>query len=160
MVLVLSRGGFCPRSAGRMKGLLNSIVSSRLPIAGWSRLAPTISLGRMSIGAESAPTGPSSLTRGVSSKKISTSPNTLILFTIPWSPPRDCPRARSCHLQDLQRLLVVRPTHYGRPPPGPTCRYKEMSVGLGHHNARTQRAWQQGRNELFYPYGKTRGGQD
>jgi hypothetical protein len=62
-----------------MKGLLDSIESSRLPIAGLSRLAPTISLGRMNIEAASVPTGLSSPTRGVSSKKISTSPNTLIL---------------------------------------------------------------------------------
>ena len=27
MVLILSRGGFCPRTAGRLKGLFNSIVS-------------------------------------------------------------------------------------------------------------------------------------
>jgi hypothetical protein len=44
MVLVLSGGGFCPKIGGSMKGLLHSIVNSRLAIAGLSRLAPTISL--------------------------------------------------------------------------------------------------------------------
>jgi hypothetical protein len=57
--------------------------SSRLPIAGLSRSAPTISLRRMNIAAGSAPTGLSSPTRGVSSKKVSRSPNTPILPTIP-----------------------------------------------------------------------------
>src|SRR5215471_18828841 len=71
-----------PKTAGRRKGLLHSIVSSRLPIAGLSRLARTISLRRVNIAAESVPIGLSSPTRGVSSKKISTSPNTLILSTI------------------------------------------------------------------------------
>jgi hypothetical protein len=30
-----------------------------------------------------------------------------------------------------------------------------MPAGLGHHQARTQASWKQGRKELFYPYGKT-----
>jgi hypothetical protein len=30
-----------------------------------------------------------------------------------------------------------------------------MPAGLGHHETGTQAAWQQGRKELFYPYGKT-----
>ena len=127
-----------PRTAGRLKGLLNSIVSSRLAIAGWSRLAPTISPRRMNIAAESVPTGLSSPTRGVSSKKISTSLNTLILLHNPMIP----------HVIVLEPGLVIykiyngywffgRPTH-GRSPPGPTRRYQEMPAGLGHHNARTQ----------------------
>jgi peroxiredoxin len=54
MVLVLSRGGFCPKDRRRLRGLLNFIASSRLPIVGLSQLAPTISLRRMNIAAESA----------------------------------------------------------------------------------------------------------
>ena len=83
MILVLSRGAFCPRTAGRPKGLSNSIVNSKLPIVGWSRLAPTILTRPMSIALESVPTGLSFPTRGVSSKKISTLRNTPILSTIP-----------------------------------------------------------------------------
>src|SRR5262249_46451874 len=45
---------------------------------------------------------------------------------------------RSRRLQDIQRLLVLRPAHGGRAPPGPPCRYQEMPAGLGHHHARTQ----------------------
>ena len=53
------------------------------PVETWRELAPTISLRRMNIAVESVPTGLSSPTWGVSSKKISTSPNTLIPSTIP-----------------------------------------------------------------------------
>src|SRR5258706_15661101 len=82
MVLILSRGGFCPKDPGRLKGLFNSTLNLRLAIADWSRLAPTISLRRMNIAAEWVPTGLSFLIRGVKSKRISTSPSTQILSTI------------------------------------------------------------------------------
>src|ERR1700730_4349932 len=67
-----------PRTADRRKGWFSSIVNSRLPIAGWSRSAPTISRRRLNIAQESAPTGLSSPTRGEKFKRISTSPNTPI----------------------------------------------------------------------------------
>jgi len=41
-------------------------------------------------------------------------------------------------IQDLQRLLVLRPAYDGRSSPGFTSRYQEMQAGLGHHDARTQ----------------------
>ena len=66
-----------------MKGWSSSIVNSRLPIADWSRSAPTISCRPMNIAAASAPTGLFSLTQGASSKKISISPNTPIPPIIP-----------------------------------------------------------------------------
>jgi len=40
-------------------------------------------------------------------------------------------------IQDLQRLLVLRPADNGGSPPRPPCRWQEMPAGLGHHNART-----------------------
>src|SRR6266566_6751396 len=83
MVLVLSRGGYCPRDRRQAEGLVHCIVSLRLPIAGLSPLAPTISPRRMNTEAELAPTGLSSPTRGVSCKQISTPPTTRILSTIP-----------------------------------------------------------------------------
>ena len=82
MILVLSRGGFCPKDRRQAEGLLNCTGSWKLPIAGLSRSALTILLRPMNIAAESALTGPSSPTRGAWSRKISTSPNTLILSTI------------------------------------------------------------------------------
>ena len=144
-----------PRTAGRLKGLLNSIVSSRLPIAGLSRLAPTISLRRMNIAAESVPTGLSSPTRGVSSKKISTSPNTLILIHNPMIP----------HVIVLEPGLVIYKIYngywfFGRP----TLEDLRQDLRAVTKKCRPdwdittpelKAAWQQGRKELFYPYGKT-----
>src|SRR6476660_4010140 len=83
MVLVLSRGGFCPKDRRQLKASLSFIARSRLAIAGLSRSVPTISLRRMNIAAELVPTGPSSPTRGVSCRKISTSLNTPTHSTIP-----------------------------------------------------------------------------
>src|SRR6476661_7976669 len=71
MVLVLSRGGFCPKDRRQAEGLVELYVRSRLAIAGLSRSVPTISLRRMNIAAELVPTGLSSPTRGVSCRKIS-----------------------------------------------------------------------------------------
>ena len=44
MVLVLSRGGFCPKDRRQAEGLVELHRESRLPIAGLLRLAPTTSL--------------------------------------------------------------------------------------------------------------------
>ena len=35
MILVVSRGGFCPRTEGKRKGLWRSIASWKLGTAGW-----------------------------------------------------------------------------------------------------------------------------
>ena len=82
MVLVVSRGGFCPKDRRQAEGFLNSIARSRLAIAGLSPSVPTTSLRPTNIAAVSALTGPSSRTRGVSCKKISTSPNIRMRPTI------------------------------------------------------------------------------
>jgi len=71
-----------PRTAGRLKGLSNSIVSSRLAIAGLSRSAPTISLRRVNIALERCSLA-FPLRRGRVVQKISTLPNTRIHSTIP-----------------------------------------------------------------------------
>src|SRR5579863_3946330 len=77
MILVLSRGGFCPKDRLQAEGLVQ--LHCELEVA-YCRLV-TISTDnvtrRMNIAAASAPTGLSSPTRGASCKKISTSPNTL-----------------------------------------------------------------------------------
>src|SRR5437016_8430486 len=83
MVLVLSRGGYCPRDRRQAEGLVQ--LHRELEVA-YCRLV-TISTDNITetneYRAELAPTGLSSPTRGVSCKKISTSPNTRILSTIP-----------------------------------------------------------------------------
>ena len=71
-----------PRTADRLKGLVELHREMEVGCAGWSLSVPTTSPRRTNIVAASALTGPSSQTRGVSSKKISTSLNTRILPTI------------------------------------------------------------------------------
>jgi hypothetical protein len=82
LVLVLSRGGYCPKDRRQAKGWSNSIANSKLPIAGSSPSAPTISPRRVNTAPESAPTGLFSATLRASSKRIWTSPNTPIPPTI------------------------------------------------------------------------------
>ena len=82
MVLVLSRGGFCPKDRRQAEGLVE-VHREMEVIVGLSRSVPTTSLRRTNIVAVSALTGPSSRTRDVSSKKISTLLNIRIPSTIP-----------------------------------------------------------------------------
>src|SRR6185295_13846000 len=83
LILVLSRGGSCPKERQQPKGFVHSIVSLRSATAGWSRLAPTVLLGRMNTAPELAPTGLFCPMQGVWSKKISTLLSTRIRSTIP-----------------------------------------------------------------------------
>src|SRR3984885_7162121 len=72
-----------PKTARKRKDLFNSIVKSKLVTAALSRSAPTTLPKRMNTAPALAPTGLFSLMWGVWSKKIWTSPNTPIPFTIP-----------------------------------------------------------------------------
>jgi hypothetical protein len=108
----------------------------------------------MNIAAESVPTGRSSPTPGASSKKISISPNTPILSTIPWIP----------HVIVLEPGLIVYKIYngywfFGRP----TIEDLRQDLRAVTRKCRPdwdittpelKAAWQQGRKELFYPYGK------
>ena len=83
MVLVLSRGGFCPKDRRQAEGLVElhrelEVADCRLVTISTDNITQTNEY-RSGVG----PTGLSSPTRGVSSKKLSTSLNTLILSTIP-----------------------------------------------------------------------------
>ena len=109
----------------------------------------------MNIAAESAPTGLSSPTLDVSSKKISTSPNTPILLNNPMIP----------HVIVLEPGLVIYKIYngywfFGRP----TLEDLRQDLRAVTKKCRPdwdittpelKAAWQQGRKELFYPYGKT-----
>src|SRR5207249_10947316 len=71
-------------------------------------------------------------------------------------PPRDCSRARSCHLEDLRRLLVL----LGRPTLEDLRQdlravLKKCRPDWDITTPELKAAWRQGRKELFYPYGKT-----
>ncbi len=84
MVLVLSRGGFCPKDRRQAEGL---VQLHREIEVGYCRLV-TISTDNITETNEFlhlalARTGLFSRTRGASCRKISTSPNTPILSTIP-----------------------------------------------------------------------------
>jgi len=85
MVLVLSRGSFCPKDRRQAEGLVQlhrefEVAYCRLVTISTDNITET-----MSIGAESAPTGPFFQIRRVRSKRTWTSPSIRILFTIPWS---------------------------------------------------------------------------
>src|SRR5262249_859364 len=81
MVLVLSRGGFCPRIDGRRNYLVNCIAKWKSRIHDWSPSAPTILPKRMNIAAESARTGRFFPTRPESFRRTSTSLNIRIPST-------------------------------------------------------------------------------
>jgi peroxiredoxin len=57
MVLVLSRGGFCPKDRRQAEGLVELHRELEVAYADLSRSAPTISLRRMNIAAGSVLTG-------------------------------------------------------------------------------------------------------
>jgi len=94
MVLVLSRGGFCPKDRRQAELLVQlhrelEVAYCRLVNISTDNItetnessAPTISPRQMNIAPAWARTGLSSPTRRVWFKKISTSPNTRILPTI------------------------------------------------------------------------------
>ena len=83
MILVLSRGAYCPKDRRRHEGLVQ--LHRELEV-GYCRLL-TVSTDNITVtneyAAESRPTGLSSPTRDAKSKKISTLLSTPILATIP-----------------------------------------------------------------------------
>jgi peroxiredoxin len=133
MVLVLSRGAFCPKDRRQAEGLLQL---HREMEVGYCRLV-TISTdnitqtneNRSGIGAHrpflSHP-------RRVVQKDLDiaeyTDPvnNPMIPHVIVLEP------GLVIH---LQWLLVLRTAHHRRPPPGPARRQQEMPAGLAHRNA-------------------------
>ena len=158
MVLVLSRGSFCPKDRRQAEGLLQLHREMEVTaIAVWSAISTDnitqTNENRSGIGAHwpflSDP-------RRVVQKDLDiaeyTDPshNPMIPHVIVLEP------GLVIH-KILRWLLVLRTTDDGRAPPGPACCQQEMQAGLGHHNARTQKrfAWQEGRKEKFYPYGKS-----
>jgi hypothetical protein len=137
MVLALSRGGFCPKDRRQAEGLVE--LHRELEV-GYCRMV-TISTDNITETNEyrSALDAHWTFLSDAGSYRPKGSRHRRIHRSAAQSndSARDCPRARSGRLQDLQRLLVLRPAHSRRSPPGPTCGYQEMPAGLGHHNART-----------------------
>lgn len=83
MILVLSRGGFCPKDRRQSELLVNSIARLRSPTLVSSPSAPTTLPRQVNIAPVWGRTGHFSPTRGARSKKTSTSLNTRIRSTIP-----------------------------------------------------------------------------
>ena len=153
MVLVLSRGGFCPKDRRHSEGLVE--LHRELEVA-YCRLV-TISTDNITetneYRTESAPTGLSSPC-GVSSKKISTSPNTDPVHN-PMIP----------HVIVLEPGLVIYKIYngywfFGRPTQEDLRQdlravTKKCRPDWDITTPELKAAWQRGRKELFYPYGKT-----
>ena len=138
MVLVLSRGGFCPKDRRQAEGLVElhrelEVAYCRLVTISTDNITET-SEYRTGVGAHWPFL---SDTRRVVQKDLDIAEYTDPIHN-PMIPHVIVARARSCHLQDLQRLLVFRSPHSRRSPPGPTRRHEEMPAGLGYHDARTQ----------------------
>jgi hypothetical protein len=70
MVLVLGRGGYCPKDRRQAEGLVQGIASSRSAIADLLQSARTTSLRRTNIAPASGRTGLSFPTCGARSRKI------------------------------------------------------------------------------------------
>ena len=126
MVLVLSRGAFCPKDRRQAEGLLQL---HREMEVGYCRLV-TISTdnitetneNRSGIGAHwpflADP-------RRIIQKDLDIAEYTDAVHN-PMIPPRDRARARPHHSQDLQWLLVFRKAHNGRAATGPTRREQQV----------------------------------
>ena len=138
MVLVLSRGGFCPKDR-RQSELL--VEFHREMEVGYCRLV-TISTDNITETSEYR-TGvgahwPFPLRHEACGPKRSR--HRRIHRSSPQShdSPHNCARARPRRFQGLQRILVLRSPHYRRPSPGsPRCNQK-VPARLGHHRGRTQ----------------------
>src|ERR1700730_3200931 len=104
MVLVLSRGGFCPKDRRRHGGL---VALHRELEVGYCRLvtiSPDHITDRMNIAAELVTTGLSSRTQRVKSKKSSRHRRIHRSSTQSHDSPHDCPRARSCRLRSTTAI--------------------------------------------------------
>ena len=138
MVLVLSRGGFCPKDRRQAELLVElhrelEVAYCRLVTISTDNITETNEY-RSGVGAH----WPFLSDVGRTVQKDLDIAG--IHGSAPQSddPARDCARAWSRHSQDLQRLLVPRPAHNGGSPPGPARCHQEMPAGLGHHNSRNE----------------------
>ena len=82
LVLVLSRGGFCPKDRRQHEGLLQLHREMQVGYCRLVTISTTTCSRRMSSALESAPTGRFSRTPGASCRRISTSRNTRTRTTI------------------------------------------------------------------------------
>jgi peroxiredoxin len=138
MILVLSRGGFCPKDRRQADGLVQ--LHHEMEV-GYSRLV-TISTDNMLLTNEyRSGVGAHWTFLSDPARKVSKGSRYCRIHgprARSDDPARYRPRTWSRHIQDLQRLLVFWPPDGRRAPAGPTSRYEEMPPGLGHRQARTE----------------------
>jgi peroxiredoxin len=155
MVLVLSRGGFCPKDRRQAEGLAQ--LHRELEVA-YCRLV-TISTDNITetneyrSGVDAHWPFLSDAGRTVQ-KDLDIAEYTDPLHN-PMIPHVIVLEPGLVIYKDLQRLLVSGPPHPRRTAPGPARREPEMPAGWDITTPELKAAWQQGRKELFYPYGKT-----
>src|ERR1700674_4179106 len=131
MILVLSRGGYCPKDGRQAEGL--GQLHHEMEV-GYSRLV-TISTDNMLLTNEYRRRRALDLFIRSGAKGSEGSRHRRIYGPRAQSddPPCHCPRAWSRHIQDLQRLLVFWPTDHRRASARLACRVEEMPSGLGYH---------------------------
>ena len=138
MVLVLSRGGYCPKDRRQAEGL----VQLHRELEGAHCRLVTVSTDNISQTNEYrtgvAAHWPFLSDAGRVVQKDLDIPEYTDPVNNPMIPHVILLEPRSCRLQDLQRLLVLGPAYAGRSASGPSRRHQEMSAGLGHHCAGTQ----------------------
>ena len=138
MVVVLSRGSFCPKDRRQAEGLVElhlemEVGYCRLVTISTDDLAETNEY-RMGVGAHwpflSDP-------RRIVQKDLDIAEYTDAVHN-PMIPHVIVLEPGLVIYKNLQRLLVLRSTNGGGAPSGPARRQHEMPAGLGHHDAGTQ----------------------
>ena len=157
MVLVLSRGGYCPKDRRQAEGLVQ--LHHEMEV-GYSRLV-TISTDNVFLTNE--------YRTGVGAHwSFLSDPSRKVQKDLDIAVVRG-PRARSddpaCHhsrtwpryVQDLQRLLVPRPTDHRRPPQDLRAVLRKCRPDWDITRPERKAAWERCEHDRFYPYGKTYG---
>src|ERR1700757_5128005 len=126
MVLVLSRGAFCPKDRRQAEGLLQlhreiEVGYCRLVTISTDNLTETNEY-RSGVGAH----WPFLSDAGRKIQKDLDIAEYTDVVHNPMIPPHHRARARPRGLQGLQRLLVLGPPHPRRPPPGPPRGHQKM----------------------------------
>ena len=137
MVLILGRGGYCPKDRRQAEGLLQL---HREMEVGYCRMVTITTDNIIQTNEYRSGIGAYwpflSDTRRIVQKDLDIAEytdavhNPMIPHVIVLEP--------GLVIHKIYGLLVLRPSDRRRAPPGPPSRQQEMPAGLGHHNARTK----------------------
>jgi len=152
MILVLSRGGFCPKDRRQAEGLVQ--LHHEMEV-GYSRLV-TISTDNMLLTNEYRDgVGAHWTFLSDPGRKVQKDLD-IAEYTDPeHNPmiPMSSSSTWSRHIQDLQRLLVFWPTDHRGATARLACCVEEMPSGLDISRPELKAAWERGEHDRFYPYG-------